>query len=136
MVLGLKSLETIYFIRVSALFDNLKIMDYTTSEDVKKQIHLHCGKKYLKIMKRVQITENQYDNVLKKFQVDDGDIKTIENNRLEMGIVDTKQKSRELITKAFRLGIKYHALRKDLYARKEIKKKLDDMIKVLDDDKR
>ena len=87
-------------------------------------------------MKRVQITENQYDNVLKKFQVDDGDIKTIENDRLEMDIVDTKQKSRELITKAFRLGIKYHALRKDLYARKEIKKKLDDMIQVLDDDKR
>jgi len=87
-------------------------------------------------MKRVQITENQYDNVLKKFLVDDDDIKSIENDRLEMDIVDTMQKSRELITKAFRLGIKYHALRKDLYARKEIKKKLDDMIKVLDDDKR
>ena len=84
-------------------------------------------------MKRVQITENQYDNVLKKFQVGDGDIKTIENDRLQMDIVDTKQKSRELITKAFRLGVKYHANRKDLYARKEIKKKLDDMIQALDD---
>lgn len=79
------------------------------------------------------MTENQYDNVLKKFQVGDGDIKTIENDRLEMGIVDTKQKSRELITKAFRLGVKYHANRNDLYARKEIKKKLDDMVQALDD---
>ena len=84
-------------------------------------------------MKRVQITENQYDNVLKKFQVDDGDIKTIENDRLEMDIVDTKQKSRELITKAFKLGIKYVKSKNDLYMRKEIKKELDDLIQALDD---
>lgn len=83
-------------------------------------------------MKRVQISENQYDNVLKKFQVDDGDIKTIENDRLEMDIVDTKQKSRELITKAFRLGVKYAKSKNDLYVRKEIKKELDDMIQALD----
>ncbi len=83
-------------------------------------------------MKRVQITENQYDNVLKKFQVDDGDIKTIENDRLEMDIVDTKQKSRELITKAFKLGIKYTKCKNDLYVRKEIKKELDGMIQALD----
>ena len=84
-------------------------------------------------MKRVQITENQYDNVLKKFQVDDGDIKTIENDRLEMDIIDTKQKSRELITKAFKLGIKYVKSKNDLYMRKEIKKKLDSMIQALGD---
>ena len=84
-------------------------------------------------MKRVQITENQYDNVLKKFQVDDGDIKTIENDRLEMDIVDTKQMSRELITKAFKLGIKYVKSKNDLYMRKEIKKELDDLIQALDD---
>ena len=83
-------------------------------------------------MKRVQISENQYDNVLKKFQVDDGDIKTIENDRLEMDIVDTKQKSRELITKAFKLGIKYVRRKNDLYMRKEIKKELDDMVQALD----
>ena len=79
------------------------------------------------------MTENQYDNVLKKYLVDDDDIKSIENDRLEMDIVDTKQKSRELITKAFRLGVKYHANRNDLYARKEIKKRLDYMIQALDD---
>ena len=84
-------------------------------------------------MKRVQITENQYDNVLKKFQVDDGDIKTIENDRLEMDIVDTKQKSRELITKAFELGIKYTKSKNDLFMRKEIKKELDSMVQALDD---
>ena len=84
-------------------------------------------------MKRVQITENQYDNVLKKFQVDDGDIKTIENDRLEMDIVDTKQKSRELITKAFKLGIKYTKSKNDLFMRKEIKKELDSMVQALDD---
>lgn len=84
-------------------------------------------------MKRVHLIENQYDTVLKKYQVDDDDIKTIENDRLQMDIVDAKQKSRELITKAFRLGVKYHANRNDLYARKEIKKKLDDMIQALDD---
>lgn len=108
-------------------------MDYIASEDVKKQIRLHSEKKYLKIMKRVQISENQYDNVLKKFQVDNDDIKTIENDRLEMDIVDTKQKSRELITKAFRLGVKYVKSKNDLYVRKEIKKELDDMIQALDD---
>ena len=83
-------------------------------------------------MKRVQITENQYDNVLKKFQVDDGDIKTIENDRLEMDIVDTKQDARMLIGKAFKLGIKYAKSKNDLYMRKEIKKELDDMIQALD----
>ena len=84
-------------------------------------------------MKRVQITENQYDNVLKKFQVDDGDIKTIENDRLQMDIVDTKQDARMLIGKAFKLGVMYGKHRTDIYARKEIKKKLDDMIQALDD---
>ena len=84
-------------------------------------------------MKRVQITENQYDNVLKKFQVDDDDIKTIENDRLQMDIVDAKQKSRELITKAFELGIKYTKSKNDLFMRKEIKKELDSMVQALDD---
>ena len=84
-------------------------------------------------MKRVQITENQYDNVLKKFQVDDGDIKTIENDRLQMDIIDAKQKSRELITKAFKLGIKYTKSKNDLFMRKEIKKELDSMVQALDD---
>ena len=83
-------------------------------------------------MKKAHITENQYDTVLKKYQVDDGDIKTIENDRLEMDIVDTKQKSRELITKAFRLGVKYVKSKNDLYMRKEIKKELDDMVQALD----
>ena len=83
-------------------------------------------------MKRAHVTENQYDTVLKKYLVDDDDIKSIENNRLEMGIVDTKQKSRELITKAFKLGIKYVKSKNDLYMRKEIKKELDNMIQALD----
>ena len=84
-------------------------------------------------MKRAHVTENQYDTVLKKYLVDDDDIKTIDNNRLEMDIVDTKQKSRELITKAFKLGIKYVKSKNDLYMRKEIKKELDDLIQALDD---
>lgn len=83
-------------------------------------------------MKRAHITENQYDTVLKKYQVDDNDINTIENDRLEMDIVDAKQKSRELITKAFRLGVKYVKSKNDLYMRKEIKKELDDMVQALD----
>ena len=82
-------------------------------------------------MKRAHVTENQYDTVLKKYLVDDDDIKSIENDRLEMDIVDTKQKSRELITKAFKLGIKYIKSKNDLYKRKEIKKELDDMIQAL-----
>ena len=84
-------------------------------------------------MKRAHVTENQYDTVLKKYLVDDDDIKSIENDRLEMDIVDTKQKSRELITKAFKLGIKYVKSKNDLYMRKEIKKELDDLIQALDD---
>ena len=83
-------------------------------------------------MKRVHLIENQYDTVLKKYQVDDDDINTIENDRLEMDIIDTKQKSRELITKAFKLGIKYVKSKNDLYMRKEIKKELDNMIQALD----
>ena len=84
-------------------------------------------------MKRAHVTENQYDTVLKKYLVDDDDIKSIENDRLEMEIVDTKQMSRELITKAFKLGIKYVKSKNDLYMRKEIKKELDDLIQALDD---
>jgi len=83
-------------------------------------------------MKRVHLIENQYDTVLKKYQVDDDDIKTIENDRLQMDIVDAKQKSRELITKAFELGIKYTKSKNDLFMRKEIKKELDNMIQALD----
>ena len=83
-------------------------------------------------MKRAHVTENQYYTVLKKFLVDDNDIKSIENDRLQMDIVDTKQKSRELITKAFKLGIKYTKCKNDLYVRKEIKKELDGMIQALD----
>jgi len=41
VVLGLKSLETIYFIMVSAFFNHLKILDYERFDDEKKQIHLH-----------------------------------------------------------------------------------------------
>lgn len=84
-------------------------------------------------MKRAHVTENQYDTVLKKYLVDDDDINTIENDRLEMDIIDTKQKSRELITKAFKLGIKYVKSKNDLYMRKEIKKELDSMIQALGD---
>lgn len=84
-------------------------------------------------MKRVHLVENQYDTVLKKYQVDDDDIKTIENDRLQMDIVDAKQKSRELITKAFELGIKYTKSKNDLFMRKEIKKELDSMVQALDD---
>lgn len=84
-------------------------------------------------MKRAHITENQYDKNLRTFLVDDDDINTIENDRLEMDIVDTKQKSRELITKAFKLGIKYVKSKNDLYMRKEIKKELDSMVQALDD---
>lgn len=84
-------------------------------------------------MKRVHLIENQYDTVLKKYQVDDDDIKTIENDRLQMDIVDAKQMSRELITKAFKLGIKYTKSKNDLFMRKEIKKELDSMIQALDD---
>lgn len=77
--------------------------------------------------------ESQYDGVLMKYQVDDGNIKTIENDRLSMDIVDTKQKSRESIDKAFKLGIKYAKNKNDLYVRKEIKKELDGMVQALDD---
>ena len=87
-------------------------------------------------MKRVSITEAQYDGVLKRFEdggIDDKEIKTIENDRLSMELMDSKQKSRESIDDAFKLGIKYARAKKDLYLRKEIKKKLDDMIQALDD---
>ena len=86
-------------------------------------------------MKRISISEAQYDGVLKRFEDnghDDNEIKTVENDCLSMELVDTKQKSRESIDDAFKLGIKYARAKKDLYLRKEIKKKLDDMIQALD----
>ena len=130
--MGLKSLETIYYIMVSAHFNYLKIMDYESFRGCKKSDSSSKRKNYLKIMKRVHLIENQYDTVLKKYQVDDDDIKTIENDRLEMDIVNTKQDARMLIGKAFKLGIKYVKSKNDLYMRKEIKKELDDMIQALD----
>lgn len=130
--MGLKSLETIYFIMVSAHFNYLKIMDYESFRRCEKSDSSSKRKKYLKIMKRVHLVENQYDTVLKKYQVDDDDINTIENDRLEMDIVDTKQDARMLIGKAFKLGIKYVKSKNDLFMRKEIKKELDNMIQALD----
>ena len=87
-------------------------------------------------MKRISISEAQYDGVLKRFEDNghnDNEIKAVENDRLSMELVDTKQKSRESIDDAFKLGIKYARAKKDLYLKKEIKKKLDDMIQALDD---
>ena len=50
-----------------------------------------------------------------------------------MDIVDAKQDARMLIGKAFKLGVMYDKHRTDIYARKEIKKKLDELIQAIDD---
>lgn len=75
--------------------------------------------------KRVNITESQWGHVESK-------LPKAENDCLQMDLVDTKQKSRESIGKAFKLGIYYARAKRDLHLRKEIKNKLDDMIQNLD----
>ena len=87
--------------------------------------------------KRVNILESQY-GILKKFEIEDDkglsrDEKVkIDNQFLGMEIVDVKDAARQMITKAFRLGIKYGRNPKDLYLRKEIKQKIDGMIQSVD----
>ena len=75
--------------------------------------------------KRVNITEIQWGHIESK-------LPKAENDCLQMDLVDTKQKSRESIGKAFKLGIHFAKAKRDLHLRKEIKNKLDDMIQNLD----
>ena len=86
--------------------------------------------------KRVNILESQY-GILKKFEVEDdkglSDEKVkVDNQFLGMEIVDVKDAARQMITKAFRLGIKYGRNPKDLYLRKAINQKIDGMIQSVD----
>ena len=75
--------------------------------------------------KRISITESQWGHIESK-------LPKAENDCLQMDLVDTKQKSRESIGKAFKLGIHFAKAKRDLHLRKEIKNKLDDMIQNLD----
>lgn len=93
-------------------------------------------------MKRVSITEQQYNGFLKKYEVkDDGkgldkeEKVQVDNQFLGIELVDVKDTARKLISKAFRLGIKYAENPKDIYLRRKIKQKLDDMIQAVDGDK-
>jgi hypothetical protein len=75
--------------------------------------------------KRININESQWGHVADK-------LPQVENDCLQMDLVDTKQQSRESIARAFKLGIRYAKAENDLYMRKEIKQKLDDMIQAVD----
>ena len=75
--------------------------------------------------KRINILESQWGHV-------ESQLPKAENDCLQMDLVDTKQKSRESIGKAFKLGIHFAKAKRDLHLRKEIKNKLDDMIQNLD----
>ena len=77
--------------------------------------------------KRINILESQWGNIESK-------LPKAENDCLQMDLVDTKQKSRESIGKAFKLGIYYAKARNDLYMRKRIKNELDGMVQALDKD--
>ena len=77
--------------------------------------------------KRVNITESQWG-------IFESKLLKAENDWLQMDLVDIKQKSRELIGKAFKLGIKYAMARYDLYTRKNIKNEFDGLVQTLDKD--
>lgn len=90
-------------------------------------------------MKRVKITESQYDGFLKKFEhnnnLTDEDKVQIDNQFLNIELTDVKQTARDMITKAFELGKKYATHPKDLHLRSTIKQKLDNLIQAIDGDK-
>ena len=75
--------------------------------------------------KKINISESQWGHI-------ETMLPKAENDCLQMDLVDTKQKSRESIGKAFKLGIHFAKAKRDLHLRKEIKNKLDDMIQNLD----
>ncbi len=89
-------------------------------------------------MKRVRITESQYDGFLKQFEQDKGlsddEITQIDNQFLNIELTDVKQTARDLIAKAFNMGVKYGKNPKDLHLRSTIKQKLDDLIQAVDGD--
>ena len=89
-------------------------------------------------MKRVKITESQYDGFLKQFEhngnLTDDDKIQIDNQFLNIELTDVKQTARDMITKAFELGKKYATHPKDLHLRSEIKQELDKMIQAVDGD--
>ena len=73
-------------------------------------------------MKRVRITESQYDGFLKQFEHNDNltdeDKVQIDNQFLNIELTDVKQTARDLIAKAFSMG----------------KQQLDKMIQAVDGD--
>ena len=77
--------------------------------------------------KRINILESQWGHV-------ESQLPKAENDCLQMQIVDTKQDARELIGKAFKLGIKYAKAKNDLYMRKRIKNEFDGLVQALDKD--
>lgn len=89
-------------------------------------------------MKRVKITESQYDGFLKQFEQDKGlsddEMTQIDNQFLNIELTDVKQTARDLIAKAFSMGVKYGKNPKDLHLRSTIKQKLDDLIQAVDGD--
>lgn len=89
-------------------------------------------------MKRVKITESQYDGFLKQFEhndnLTDDDKIQIDNQFLNIELTDVKQTARDLIAKAFSMGVKYGKNPKDLHLRSTIKQKLDDLIQAVDGD--
>lgn len=96
------------------------------------------------IMKKVNINESQYDGLLKKFELDKNEKKKkpnkeelaqIDNQFLGIEVVDVKDTARKMISKAFNMGIEYGKNPMDIYLRRKIKEKLDDMIQAVDGDK-
>ncbi|WP_028902732.1 hypothetical protein [Prevotella sp. P6B4] len=89
-------------------------------------------------MKRVKITESQYDGFLKQFEhndnLTDDDKIQIDNQFLNIELTNVKQTARDMITKAFELGKKYAIHPKDLHLRSEIKQELDKMVQAVDGD--
>lgn len=86
-------------------------------------------------MKRVQVTENQYNGFLKKLKrkITSQDISNIRHNVSDLKKNELKVIARDAITKAFLLGCEYEKTSElDMAQRKEILRKLNGLQAKID----
>ena len=86
-------------------------------------------------MKRVQITENQYNGFLKKYEQNNTpqELSNMRHNVSDLKQNELKVLARDAITKAFQLGCEYESTSMlDMAQRKEILRKLNELQTKID----
>ena len=86
-------------------------------------------------MKRVQITENQYNGFLKKYEQNNTpqELSNMRHNVADLKQNELKVIARDYISKAFQLGCEYESTSMlDIAQRKEIMRKLNELQAKID----